>query len=260
VKRLLLLLVAALVLAAPFEANAALQCVTYARQESGINLKGDAWRWWDAANGVYERGRAPREGGVLVFAKQGSMRHGHVSVVTRVVSNRMVLVNHANWAPSRSAGRGQVHEAVPVVDVSAHNDWSQVRVWYRPANDYGNRVYKTDGFVYRPGVTVRKASYTTHAPAPVALPRVPAHEAITAAPAPTVVAPVVEAVKAETSAPAITPATPAPVVEAKGADTEHDKPTRGFNPGDWAEQAMSEPTADGLVTVAAHAFRRPALG
>ncbi len=240
-KRLLVLLVAVLGLAAPFEAKAVLQCVTYARQESGINLKGDAWQWWNAAHGVYERGRTPREGGVLVFTKQGSMRHGHVSVVTRVISNRMVLVNHANWAPSRSAGRGQVHEAVPVLDVSPHNDWSQVRVWYRPANDYGSRVYKTDGFVYRPGALVRQASLST--PAPEAAIKI--QEPI---PAPAPVA-VIEA--------------KAPEVRLEASETEggqDSRPGRTFNPGDWAEQAMSEPSTDDLVTVAAHTFRRPALG
>lgn len=246
-KRLLVLFVAILVLAAPYEAKAALQCVTYARQESGINLKGDAWQWWNAADGVYERGRAPRDGGVLVFTKQGSMRHGHVSVVTRVISNRMVLVNHANWAPSRSAGRGQVHEAVPVLDVSPGNDWSQVRVWYRPANDYGNRVYKTEGFVYRPGAVVRKASLSPPVKASV---KTEAHE--------TVAAPAAEAVATE-PAPAPVATIEAKSVETKDIKGEQDVPARGFNPGDWAEQAMSEPSTDGLVTVSVHAFKRPAL-
>ena len=79
------------------------------------------------------------------------MRHGHVSVVTRVVSARVVLVDHANWAPARGEGRGKVARAVPVLDVSPNNDWSQVRVWYRPAALYGNRVYNTQGFVYSRG-------------------------------------------------------------------------------------------------------------
>ena len=130
---------------------AAIQCVPYAREVSGLNLKGNAWQWWHAAAGLYDRGRAPKDGAVLVFPRQGSMRYGHVSVVTRVVSNRLVLVDHANWAPAGSEGRGKVTQAVPVLDVSPRNDWSQVRVWYRPAEDYGSKVYKAEGFVYRPG-------------------------------------------------------------------------------------------------------------
>lgn len=148
-RKALLLLAGVLALASAAPAQA-LQCVPYAREASGINLKGDAWQWWQAAAGVYERGRAPKDGAVLVFSRQGSMRHGHVSVVTRVISPRLVLVDHANWAPARTSGRGEVTKAVPVLDVSPRNDWSQVRVWYRPASEFGNRIYRTDGFVYQP--------------------------------------------------------------------------------------------------------------
>ena len=150
-RKVIILLGAALVMALPLEANATLQCVTYAREVTGLNLKGDAWKWWEAADGLYDRGKAPREGAVLVFKRQGSMSHGHVAVVRKTPSSRIVLVDHANWAPHRSAGRGQVTESVPVMDVSPDNDWSQVRVWYRPSAEYGSKVYKTQGFVSRPG-------------------------------------------------------------------------------------------------------------
>ena len=128
----------------------AIQCVAYAREVSGINLKGDAWQWWSAAAGQYDRGNNPRSGAVLVFDRQGSMSHGHVSVVTRVINSRTILVDHANWAPVRTSGRGAVSTSVPLIDVSPRNDWSQVRVWYNPTQDYGTRVYRTEGFVYRP--------------------------------------------------------------------------------------------------------------
>jgi len=36
---------------------------------SGIALRGDAWTWWDAAAGRYERGHAPRSGSVLVLSR-----------------------------------------------------------------------------------------------------------------------------------------------------------------------------------------------
>jgi surface antigen len=145
----------------------AIQCVPYAREVSGLELKGDAWQWWNAAAGKYDRGRAPLEGGVLVFARQGKMNHGHVSVVTQVVSNRVILVDHANWAPVRTRGRGSVTTNVPVVDVSAANDWSKVRVWYDAIRDYGHRVYNTQGFISKPipKASVRKASLTVTAPA-----------------------------------------------------------------------------------------------
>jgi CHAP domain. len=149
VRKGLFLLVSALVLGAAAPASA-IQCVPYAREISGIDLKGDAWQWWNAASGRYERGRTPRDGAVLVFGRQGTMRYGHVSVVTRVVSPRLVLVDHANWAPVRGAGRGAITTAVPVLDVSAKNDWSQVRVWYHPIKDFGGRVYRADGYVYQP--------------------------------------------------------------------------------------------------------------
>ncbi|NFV78970.1 CHAP domain-containing protein [Magnetospirillum aberrantis SpK] len=146
---LLIASAAALTVAAITPASA-IQCVQYAREASGINLKGDAWKWWNAASGLYDRGRNPRDGAVLVFTRQGSMRYGHVSVVTRVLSNRLVLVDHANWAPVRSSGRGAITTAVPVLDVSPKNDWTQVRVWYPPSNDFGSRVYRTEGYVYQP--------------------------------------------------------------------------------------------------------------
>lgn len=149
-RKCVLLIVSALALIASETSALAIQCVPYARELSGINLKGDAWQWWNAASGVYDRGRAPKDGAVLVFNRQGSMRHGHVSVITRVISSRLVLVDHANWAPARTSGRGEITTAVPVLDVSAKNDWSQVRVWFHPAADFGSRVYRTDGYVYQP--------------------------------------------------------------------------------------------------------------
>jgi hypothetical protein len=165
VRKVIILLVAALLLALPHEANATLQCVTYAREVTGLNLKGDAWKWWEAAQGVYERGNTPKVDSVLVFKRQGKMSHGHVAVVRGTASSRVLLVDHANWAPSRTAGRGKVTTAVPVLDVSPKNDWSEVRVWYQPARDYGGKVYKTQGFVYRPGNAVRAASLRSEAPA-----------------------------------------------------------------------------------------------
>lgn len=126
----------------------ALQCVPFAREVSGISIRGDAWTWWSAAIGQYDRGQAPKIGAVVVFKKYGAMRYGHVAVVTRVLNSREVLVDHANWAPHRGRGRGQIAKMVAVTDISARNDWTQVRVWNSATRDYGTRAYPTYGFIY----------------------------------------------------------------------------------------------------------------
>ena len=75
------------------------------------------------------------------------MQRGHVAVVRDVVTPREVVIDHANWAGHRSK-KGQIDRSVRVIDVSDRNDWSAVRVWYRPAGDFGTRVYPTYGFIY----------------------------------------------------------------------------------------------------------------
>ena len=166
-------ILAAIVLASAVPAHA-VQCVPFARAESGIGLRGDAWTWWRAAAGVYARGAEPSVGAVIVFKRHGRMRHGHVAVVRRIIDSRTVLVDHANWAPHRGVGRGKVSMMVAVRDVSPGNDWTDVRVWNRRAQDFGPRAYPTYGFIYpsaaahHHGHGVRRAS----APAsePVAVP------------------------------------------------------------------------------------------
>jgi hypothetical protein len=37
------------------------------------------------------------------------------------------------------------------VDVSAANDWSEVRVWYAPLGDLGTTVWPVEGFIYASG-------------------------------------------------------------------------------------------------------------
>jgi len=143
----------------------AVQCVTYARETSGLGLKGDAWTWWASAAGQYDRGQKPRAGAVVVFKKHGSMRHGHVAVVSEIINSRKVLVDHANWAPQRGHGRGQVTTRVVVLDVSPHNDWTQVRVWHEASGEMGQRVYPTYGFIYAKGARPRAAIKQAAAPA-----------------------------------------------------------------------------------------------
>ncbi len=139
---------------AGYEPGAAdLSCVPYARARSGIALRGDAGDWWQEAAGRYPRSREPRGGAVLVFARTGRLRRGHLAVVARVVSSREIRVDHANWAPEGSAARGRVALDQPVRDVSAVGDWSLVRVWH-PANAaLGSTVFPIQGFIL-PGSVV----------------------------------------------------------------------------------------------------------
>jgi len=141
-----------------------ISCVPFARIASGIELKGNAANWWDAANGVYARGYAPEGGSVLNFRANGHMRLGHVAVVTRVISSRQIEIDHANWA-GPGANKGGVARSVPVIDVSANNDWSAVRVGLDRNGDFGS-VYPTYGFIYdRPDT-----GYATNRAAPAFTP------------------------------------------------------------------------------------------
>ena len=123
------------------------QCVPFARAASGIQIYGDAWTWWDQADGRYKRGDVPRAGSVIVFARTGRLPLGHVAVISRVVTSRVAMVTHANW--SRIDGeRGHAEQDVTLTDVSEDNDWSQVRVWYRDMDGLGSTTYPVYGFVY----------------------------------------------------------------------------------------------------------------
>lgn len=121
-------------------------CVPYARARAGFDLRGDAWQWWEAASGRYDRGHAPRPGSALVLMRTSRLPQGHVAVVARVVSGREVRVDHANWASGGAKGRVARDQAVR--DVSAANDWSLVRVWYPRASDYGATSYPSYGFIH----------------------------------------------------------------------------------------------------------------
>jgi surface antigen len=147
-----------------------ISCVPFARIASGIELKGNAANWWDAAAGVYARGQQPEGGSVLNFRATGGMRLGHVAVVTRVVNSREIEIDHANWW-GPGASKGGVSRGVSVVDVSENNDWSAVRVGLGHTGGYGS-VYPTYGFIYdRPdtGYAAKSvgATYDEVAEAPV---------------------------------------------------------------------------------------------
>ncbi len=139
---------------AGYSSGGALQCVPFARENSGIELSGNAGTWWNSASGLYERGARPEVGSILNFRATGHMRMGHVAVVTNVINPRHIEIDHANWGAP-----GQISRNIDVVDVSADNDWTAVRVALSQAEDYGS-TYPTYGFIYdRPdrGVMVANA-------------------------------------------------------------------------------------------------------
>ena len=116
-------------------------CVPYARSVTALPLSGDAWSWWDEARGRYGESDVPAPGAVLVFRRTNRLPSGHLAVVSAVLSERQVLVTQANWLPRR------ITSSQPVLDVSPQNDWTAVRVWWPPADDWGATVYPTDGFI-----------------------------------------------------------------------------------------------------------------
>ncbi len=123
-----------------------LQCVAFARAETGVSIWGDAWDWWSKAAGRYGRSDEPERGAVLVLRGYGDNGRGHVAVVRRILNRREIVVDHANWLNG-----GEISLDSPVIDVSDSNDWSRVRVWYTPGGHYGGRVYDVQGFILNQG-------------------------------------------------------------------------------------------------------------
>ena len=143
-----------------------IQCVTFARADTGIELSGNASAWWDHAAGVYARGTRPEAGSVLNFRANGAMRMGHVAVVNQIVDSRTIEIDHANWG-GPGAVRGGISRDISVVDVSPANDWSAVRVALGHSGEYGS-IYPTYGFIYnRPdhGTMIASADHTAPMPA-----------------------------------------------------------------------------------------------
>jgi len=61
--------------------RARLQCVPFARRESGVEIYGNANTWWRQAQDRYETAQAPTEGAVLVLHGYANANRGHVAVV-----------------------------------------------------------------------------------------------------------------------------------------------------------------------------------
>lgn len=115
-------------------------CVPFARTASGIEIMGNAVTWWAKAAGRYQRGDEPQVGAVMAFGATRKMRMGHVAVVSRVISDRVVQINHANWS------RNRISLNMTVMDVSKAGDWSAVRVESQPG--VWGAVYPVNGFIY----------------------------------------------------------------------------------------------------------------
>lgn len=118
-----------------------LQCAPYARNLTGVKLRGNAASWWRQSMGKYAHSHHPVPGSILVFRSTRRMPYGHVSVVHALEDDRTVLVDHANWEPH------QIDHVVPIVDVSRRNDWSAVKVWWSPIHGMGRTIYPTYGFI-----------------------------------------------------------------------------------------------------------------
>lgn len=121
--------------------SVAVECAPFARALSGVRLSGAAADWWWQANGRYARSDAPAVGSVLVLRRSGRLPSGHVAVVSQVLGHRQILVTQANWVHHR------VSQDQPVIDVSANNDWSAVRIWWPPSSGMGLTDYAAYGFI-----------------------------------------------------------------------------------------------------------------
>ncbi|MFD0858269.1 CHAP domain-containing protein [Roseovarius aquimarinus] len=117
-------------------------CVPFARNVSGIDIRGNAHTWWGKAKGTFEQSKTPVPGSVMSFRSTPSMPLGHVAVVSKVVAKDRILIDHANWH------RDQISQDMAVIDVSEKGDWSAVRVETNP--DAFGSVYPVNGFILPP--------------------------------------------------------------------------------------------------------------
>jgi|GEM_PF-718666 len=143
-------------------------CVPYARQISGIQIRGDADTWWGQAGGRYDRGHTPAPYAVLALRPTSRLRDGHIGVVTGIIGPREIRVSHANWGWN-SATRGRVYTHMPVIDVSPGNDWSAVRFRHPAVGTYGS-TYPALGFIYSPKAPGTRIAQATPPPPPAIRP------------------------------------------------------------------------------------------
>ena len=119
-----------------------IQCVQYVVANSAFRVRGNARDWWRNSAGIHARGSVPEPGSVLSFRSIRSMPLGHVALVNRVVSDREIIIDHANWT------RGAITRGASVIDVSPRNDWTAVRLTQKAGSKVYGAIYPTDGFIH----------------------------------------------------------------------------------------------------------------
>lgn len=137
-----------------------LQCVPFARERSGVAIRGNANTWWKQAAGDFIRVKAPTIGSVMVM----QTRRGHVGVVTKIIDSRHIVIDHSNWLSN-----GQIYLDQPVMDVSARNDWSKVVVWHPNLAQFGKRALGVSGFIVDAPARGNSTVYASLADVPASL-------------------------------------------------------------------------------------------
>lgn len=132
--------------AAGYRVAEPISCVPYARDVSGLQIRGDAHTWWHQAAGKYKRSQRPKVGAVFVLSKSSRLRYGHLSVVKRIINSRTIEVAHSNWGSDKTS-RSVIYERMRVEDVSPKNDWTRARFWNYHTGAYGS-PYIASGFIY----------------------------------------------------------------------------------------------------------------
>jgi len=137
-----------------------LQCVPFARERSGVAIRGNANTWWKQAAGDFVRVKSPVVGSVMVM----NTRRGHVGVVTKIIDSRHIVIDHSNWLSN-----GQIYLDQPVMDVSANNDWSKVVVWHPNLAQFGKRALAVPGFIVDAPARGNQTVYASLADVPASL-------------------------------------------------------------------------------------------
>lgn len=123
-----------------------ISCVPYARDVSGVPIRGDAHTWWAQADGRYVKAQTPKPGAIFVLSKSRRLSYGHLSVVTKVIDPRTIEVTHSNWGSNKRT-RSIIYKRMRVEDTSPLNDWTSARFWNKDIKAYGS-PYKASGFIY----------------------------------------------------------------------------------------------------------------
>lgn len=124
-----------------------IQCVPYAREQSGVQIFGNAHTWWPQAKAKgYEVSKTPEIGTVMVLSRAGKLNYGHLAVVTNIIDDKTIEVTHSNWGDSRETRR-VIYNSMNVIDSSRTGDWSRARFWHYASSSYGSS-YAVSGFIH----------------------------------------------------------------------------------------------------------------